>query len=119
MNIIGPLIKYQQQVRIFHWQTNSYAEHKAFGKTYKTLDELIDSFVETYQGRFGKTKPTITYKIELKSLDSDTTLNEYLNEFTVYLQSMSFELSKETDILNIRDEMLGVLNRLKYMLTLK
>lgn len=119
MTIIGPLIKYQQQLRVFHWQTNSYAQHKAFGKTYEALDDLIDNFVETYQGKFGKIKPNVIYKIELKSLDSDSTLDEYLNAFTDYLKKMSTEIPNETDLLNIRDEMLGTLNRLKYLLTFK
>ena len=116
MNIIGPLIKYQQQLRVFHWQTKIYAEHKAFGKTYEQLDDLIDNFIETYQGRYGRVKPTTIYKIELKSLDSDNTLNECLSEAINYLKGMSTEL-KDTDLLNLRDEMLGVYHRLKYLLT--
>jgi hypothetical protein len=28
MNVITPLIQFQQQLRIYHWQTDSYAAHK-------------------------------------------------------------------------------------------
>ena len=118
MNIIAPLIRFQQQVRIFHWQTNSYAQHKAFGKTYEELDDSIDNFVETYMGRFGKPKTNITYKLELKSLDDKVTVENYLNDFTKYLKSMSDEIPDETDLLNIRDEILGTINKLRYLLTL-
>ncbi len=46
MKIIVPLVQFQQQLRVFHWQTESYAQHKALGKAYEALDGLIDSFVE-------------------------------------------------------------------------
>jgi hypothetical protein len=36
---------------VFHWQTKSFAEHKAFGKTYSGLDEQIDEFIEIYIGK--------------------------------------------------------------------
>ena len=39
--------------------------------------------------------------------------------FTDYLKNMDAEISGETDLLNIRDEMLGAVHKLKYLLTLK
>ncbi len=118
MNVIGPLIQFQQQMRVFHWQTDSYAQHKAFGKIYGALDDLIDSFVETYMGKFGRAKPTITYHIELKSLSSSGVVDEVLNRFIDYLGSMTGE-GLTTDLLNIRDSILGEVHTLKYLLTLK
>ena len=56
MQIITPLIQFQQQLRIFHWQTDSYAQHRAFGSAYEELDDLIDTFVETFMGIFGKSQ---------------------------------------------------------------
>lgn len=118
VNIIGPLIQLQQQLRIFHWQTSSYSQHKAFGKTYEALDGFIDEFVETYMGRFGKAKPTVTYSIILKSLTGDEVVTEFLDSFLSYFSTMSEELSEATDLLNIRDSMVGEINKLKYLLTL-
>jgi hypothetical protein len=56
MKLISPFLKIQQQLRIFHWQTESYAQHKAFGKAYEALDGLIDDFVEVYMGQELSTK---------------------------------------------------------------
>ena len=117
MNVIGPLIQFQQQLRIFHWQTVSYAQHKAFGKIYESLDPLVDSFVETYMGKFGRAKPTLTYHIELKSL-SDNNANDVIEGFKGYLESMSNE-DLSTDLLNIRDSILGEVHTLQYLLSLK
>ena len=38
--VIAQLIYLQMQVRIFHWQTKSYARHKALGKFYESFDDL-------------------------------------------------------------------------------
>ena len=117
MNIIGPLIQLQQQLRIFHWQTKSHAEHEAFGKAYSGLDDLIDTFVETYMGIFGTAKPTVTYSITLQSY-SDSNVQQTIDDYVLYLNSMSSEIPENTDLLNIRDEILGELNQIRYRLTL-
>ena len=117
MNVIGPLIQFQQQLRIFHWQTESYAQHKAFGRIYESLDGLVDSFVETYMGKFGRAKPTLTYHIELKSLNGNV-VNDVLDGFVGYLDDMNNE-NLSTDLLNIRDSILGEVHTLKYLLSLK
>lgn len=118
MNVISPLVQFQQQLRIFHWQTDSYAKHKAFGKAYENLDGLIDTFVETYMGIFGRSKPTVTFQINLKSLTGPEVVEGALSDFEYYLNQMSNEIHDKTDLLNIRDEMLGEINRLRYLLSL-
>ena len=119
MNVITPLVQFQQQLRIFHWQTDSYAAHKAFGEAYESLDELIDSFVEEYMGRFGRSKPTTTFVFELKPLQNMELVDNMLFNFISYLVDMDKEIPSETNLLNIRDEMKGVIRKLQYLLTLK
>lgn len=119
MNIITPLIQFQQQLRIFHWQTQSYAQHKAFGEAYESFDDLIDTFVETFMGAFGKSKPTNTFTFALEPLDSPKTVEMVIEDFEYYLRQMDGELSDYSELLNIRDEMNGELQKLKYLLTLK
>jgi DNA-binding ferritin-like protein len=119
MKVITPLLKIQNQLRIFHWQTTSYAQHKAFGKAYEALDGHIDEFVEVYMGKYGRVRAKMTYNIELDNLADDYLA--YVNDFIAYLHEMSNELeaSRDSDLLNIRDTMLSELNRLKYLLTLQ
>lgn len=113
------MIQFQQQMRIFHWQTSSYAQHKAFGKIYGALDDLVDSFVETYMGIFGRSKPNITFQIHLKSLTSDEVVDMACEDFEKYLRSMDDQLGEHSDLLNIRDSILGEVHTLKYLLSLK
>jgi DNA-binding ferritin-like protein len=118
MNVITPLVQFQQQMRIFHWQTDSFAKHKAFGKIYESLDGLVDEFVETYMGNFGKSKPVAPFNFTLLPLEDDGVVSEVLEDFIDYLKEMSYEIEDNSDLLNIRDSILAEVNKLKYLLTL-
>ena len=37
MNIVTKLLTYQNQVKILHWQTTSYSEHKTLDGLYSDL----------------------------------------------------------------------------------
>ena len=118
MNIVSTFLRIQNQLRIFHWQTKSYAQHKAFGKAYEELDGLVDDFIEVFMGKHGRVKAALKYVIELDNFD-DASTNEIVDSYIQYLTSLSEDLlPTDTDLLNIRDEMLAVLHRLKYLLTL-
>jgi DNA-binding ferritin-like protein len=117
--MIGSLIAMQSQMRVFHWQTESFAQHKAFGEAYEALDGLIDNFVEIYQGKNGIQNPAEGLKIKLENLDDNPV--DMIDVFIDYLKDdLPSMLDKaDTDLLNIRDEMLGTLNQTKYLLLLK
>ena len=115
------LVEKQTQFRILHWQTKGYARHKAFGEIYANLDDLIDTFVETAMGKQGRfvlmdSDKTISL-VNLKELD----IVSFLQEIKTYLIDITNDVdaSKDTDLLNIRDEMLGEINKLAYLLTLE
>jgi len=116
--MVNMLVGIEQQLRILHWQTKSYARHKAYGETYDALGELIDEFMEVFMGKYGRVmlkKPSIQV-INHEELD----IQDFVDGSTDFLTSLSQQLDpdNDTDLLNIRDEMLGKLNRLKYLMTL-
>ena len=119
MNLIELLLTLQNQIRVYHWQTESFAEHTAFGDTYLALDALIDSFMEIYIGKYNRPKSKEKFTITLFDYSDSIVEN-----FNAYLDVLSKDLPKklsedDTDLLNIRDEMIGLINKLKYLLTLK
>jgi len=113
--IITKLIQLQTQFKIFHWQTFSFSQHNAFGGLYDALSESIDEFVETYQGIYGRFDFAGTnFSVgNLNESDFKSILDDNVQTLTSY--EMMF---KNTDLLNIRDEILGSLNRTAYLLTL-
>lgn len=119
--VIVNLIKLQNQLRILHWQTNKFSEHNALGSAYKELDDLIDTLVEVHQGKHGKLKYENTITIELVNYE-DISLMDVLDEVTEFLSEYVTKIhnpERDTDCLNIRDEILAVVNKLKYLLTLQ
>jgi hypothetical protein len=115
------LLKLQNQLRICHWQANLYGEHKALGKAYEALDGLIDDVVEVHQGKYGKIIYNAPVDLGLVN-KQDIDIPAILEEFTDYLvtgYTEGLDPVKDSDCLNIRDEIMAVVNRLKYLLTLK
>jgi hypothetical protein len=131
LSIVSPLLTILNQIKVFHWQTNSFSEHKALDMAYEALEESIDEFVEVYQGTFGRVKAASgSFLFELQNLQTESLPNEEapesvglqdkIDQWIAYLKSFNndADLNDKTDLLNIRDEMLGTLNQLKYLITL-
>ena len=117
--IVTNLLTLHNQLKIHHWQTKSYAEHQALGGSYDEFSDLIDEFIEVFMGKYGRIESRDGFKIELSNY-KDLTPVDFCDKYIDYLVN---ELPKglesaDTDLLNIRDEMLGQLNKLKYLLTL-
>lgn len=119
MNIFELFLTLQNQLRVFHWQTNSFSQHQAFGGAYSDLDGLIDSFIEVYIGRYQRPVAKNKFDVSLSNYEKETCV-EFIDIFIEVLENKITEIlsDKDTDLLNIRDEMLATLNKLKYLLTL-
>lgn len=124
MNFITNLLTLHNQFKVYHWQTQkkvgSYAQHVAFGTAYDELGEKIDDFIEIYQGKRGVIKGRDGFTLNLQNLDDTPTV--FIDEFVNYLTQNvpeALDSSVDTDLLNIRDEMLGILNQTKYRLMMK
>jgi len=114
-DLITGLLQFQQQIRLFHWMTESFAEHKAFGKTYEALDDQIDELVESFIGKFGReTQEEITLKLKPYA---DKNIQQSFLVFRAFLASMNKELSGSSELLNMRDGILGEVDHLIYRLT--
>ena len=107
-------------VRLYHWSTTSYARHTGSGALYDTLSDLIDTFVETYMGRYKRPEFRNTFNVPVKQF-TDSNIDDALRE---YIQFLKYEVpnylkDSDTDLLNIRDEMVGELNKTLYLFTLQ
>ena len=118
---VNQFLGLQCQFKVMHWQTKGYARHMAFGNIYDTLDGLIDQYVEISMGKFGRFSiDESSRNIEIYNL-LDIEIVKFLQKIKEFLIGLSSELSPEsdTDLLNLRDEMLGEINKLAYLLTLE
>jgi len=108
-------------VKLYHWKTYSYAQHVATDELYEKLNKHIDEFMEIYlgkkEGRLSKLDKKISI-IHPKNLDE---MKEQLYMYRNYLISMNKVLDekRDTDLLNVRDEILGDINKVLYLFTFK
>jgi len=118
--IVKTLFRYRQQLHVYHWQTKSYARHKASDQLLGELTDFIDSFMEIFFGKYGRVtfSPNISIKIGnmndeegLKSLDE--MISYFYNELPKSLNEKT-----DTDLLNLRDDIVGKINQVKYLYTL-
>lgn len=115
--IVATFFNMREQIKLYHWQTRSFAEHKATDDLIGKLDTNIDTFVEVYMGRYGR--PVMKRTLPVKNL-TVTGIRGFINKSGEWL---SFKLPRivkrtDTDLLNIRDEILADLNQIKYLFTL-
>jgi hypothetical protein len=116
-------------IKIYHWSTLSYPTHKATDELHDKLSELVDSFIEIYIGHCARGKgngvPVFRFKsakaasiefCECKSLEA---FCKVLDDNIVHLEGLTEKLNGYTDLVNIRDEMVGALAQALYLLRLK
>jgi hypothetical protein len=111
----------RDQIKIYHWQTKSYARHIASDDLVKKLDTNIDQFVEVYIGKYGRPRFSGKTAVIRLSNHSNKDAEMLVDDAIAWLGSLSSRLDKrkDTDLLNIRDTIVADLNQVKYLFTLK
>jgi len=112
------------QVRLYHWQTFGYAEHVALGNYYDAMSDLIDGFIESYQGQYGRefiSFDGMPQNISVCDMHEQYPIKQYIDEVSEYLKSFRTNLEghSNTALQNMVDEMIGETDKLRYLLTLE
>ena len=107
--LLGILFQSRDKMHIAHLQTTSFAEHKALGGYYDGILDLTDKFAEV---SFGRNKRTPIVIPESSIQDSVVHLKEMQKIIDEERENYSSELQ------NILDEMLALINKTLYLLTL-
>lgn len=111
-------------IKLFHWNTHSYATHKATDELHEKLNSHVDRFMEVLFGKTGKrTDLTNKKNILLFDLTNNAQLINKINLFKDYLVNLNsnkaLNILGNYDLLTIRDEILADLNQFLYLLTFK
>jgi hypothetical protein len=118
--IVKTLFRFRQQLHVYHWQTKSYARHKASDQLLGELTEFIDEFMETYFGKYGRVNFSKNVNINIGNMSDEEGL-KFLDEMINYFINelpRSLNPKTDTDLLNLRDTILGNINQIKYLYTL-
>jgi hypothetical protein len=109
----------RDQIHVFHWQTEIGDKHTALGEFYDNFLDALDGLMEVVMGKYGrfsvKGVGTPTPLVDLKDVEVEKFVQKYISIFDEY-KSTTFK--DDPEILNIIDEILASIEKLKYLLTM-
>lgn len=123
-HIVIMFLQMLNTVKLYHWKTSSYAQHKATDELYANLNLNIDRFVEIMLGKTGgRVNLTGTKSIPLLDYTDLSNFKKEVERYKRFLIDMNREvginITNNSDLFNVRDEILGNLNQFTYLLTFK
>ena len=118
--IVTTFLQMLNTVKLYHWKTNSYAQHKATDELYANLNTNIDTFVEIMLGKTGARVNLTGHKsIHLLDYTNIGDFTKEINKYKDFLININISATNNSDLLNVRDEILGNLNQFTYLLTFR
>lgn len=118
-HIVKVFLELLNMVKLYHWKTHSFSEHKATDELYERLNEHIDKFVEVLLGKHQSRIHMVENRIDLLDVNKKSQFQERIFEYRTFLTELDifFHKGRDTDLLNIRDEILADINQFLYLLT--
>lgn len=113
-------LQLRNQVKLYHWQTRSYSRHKATDDAVDRLDEHIDKYVEVYSGKHGHLRlsgETGSFKLVNMTEAGAVRCIQAAIKYLAGPLTRSLKPA-DSDLANIRDEMIADLNQLLYLFSL-
>jgi hypothetical protein len=107
--LMAKMFEARHVAHVLHLKSKSYSEHKALGSFYDGLLELLDDFVETYQGQYG-----LVGDIPLE-VDSFPEAVSYLEDSAKFF-AVGRDALKDPHLQNIMDEVMSLTYKTVYKL---
>lgn len=107
--IIVNCLEFLNNLRLFHWNTKSYAQHISSDTLYSRLTYPIDKLVES----FLQNRTSINTSLSLKTFNTKQFLGE-IKRFKKFINDI--DLTKE--YLSLKDDIVIALDQFEYRLTL-
>jgi DNA-binding ferritin-like protein len=116
--IAGKLSYFYEQIHLLHWQTTSYAEHKALNKLYDKVGDLQDEIIEKIMGYSGKRVKA--YRIDALKDYATGMPNQVVKELVAFAKNLEEfgEANNMPDIENVAQSLSGEAAQTLYLLTL-
>ena len=120
-NIIGQIaLKFtimRDTMKFYHWSTKIFARHLEADNFVDNLTLKMDRFIEVMQGLYNKRAIVPSKMFSIKK-HTDTTIIKELNDFKKFLiNDIPKHIRGDTDLMNIRDDMLADVNNTLYLFT--
>ena len=119
------LLEILDTIKTYHWRTHSYSTHKATDELHEKLSEKTDEFAEVLLGKIGPDRfaalniPSVRVRVLKTNEEAESAARNYIARLANLSSNPNLSHHMDVDLLNIRDEMVAMLNRFLYLLTLK
>jgi len=109
---IFTFLEFINNVKLYHWNTRKYSEHKATDKLYEKLNENMDTFVEILLSnqRLPNHKKNLSLRI---------TNREGFIKIVMDFKKKLLSYSLQPSLMQLRDEILTDLDQFIYLLSQK
>jgi hypothetical protein len=118
--LIGVFMEMLHAIKLYHWNTHSYPEHKATDELHERLSSNVDKFVEVFLGKDASRLRHLDKKIRLLNSHSRYDFKHQIYEYREFMIGLSscFDKNRDSDLLSIRDDILADINQFLYLMTL-
>ena len=120
--VLLTMLNMTNTIKLYHWRTSSFAEHKATDELFENLQSNIDKFVEVLLGRTygGRIAHPAVFHIVAHNYNNAKMLHREVAKFRAFLISLENTMGKnDTDLINIRDDILVDINKFMYLMSLR
>jgi DNA-binding ferritin-like protein len=113
------------QTKLLHWQSHFYGQHKALDELFDGLIDKGDTLAESVMGKYGR--PVLSdEQLCLKLMNYTNAEKGDLSDFMDHLYKCYaveckslFEQGKDSEILNIVEEIIALVDKIKYLISLR
>ena len=109
---VSTLFASRTQAHIFHLQTPSFAQHSALGAYYDGIIDLVDPFIESYQGKYGIVRG---YSSPATFREDDDTI-KYFEGLVKYVELSRERLPQDSYLQNQVDTIVELIQSTLYKL---
>lgn len=108
---ISMFFEHEIKIKMLHFQTDSYPTHFATDNYLVKYRKNFDRLMEIWQGQSGR-MADVQINLNIVTVD-DSSIVDHLNEMINFLSNV--EMTPELS--NIREEMIGDIQQLKYLIS--
>jgi DNA-binding ferritin-like protein len=104
------------QIKLYHWSTMSYSKHKALDELHASLSDKVDSFIESYIGKYNKQPLKVfTIKTSANTNTKGNIIEKYLESNRDAILIIYNKMNSAIELQNILQDIMGHLDTAIYL----
>jgi hypothetical protein len=127
--LISAFYTIMTNMKIYHWSTDYYSRHVSSDNFGITIQPLFDRFFEVLFGHFPQAKQSLLsyqplgigifrHTENVTNIKQDP-MYQQLEDFKKFMQGLDVQFEGMSDLLNIRDEITGLVKQTQYLFGFK